>query len=162
MYERQAAFLPSNLQINDNFSLEITRYYDLDHNFTGYGAWRYGNRPLFVDDADPSNDIRPTMTGGRDYQANFEGLQPLRQRYSLCFQPSWTLKVQYAVTQLGQGYRPPGFNRAAAKEGKYSATANNVRDDGTSCGTDAAIDSNAGTGFPGYCLPYLNRTRCRT
>ena len=32
---------------------------------------------LFVDDADPSNDIRPTMTGGRDYQANFEGLQPL-------------------------------------------------------------------------------------
>ena len=157
--EQTAFFAEVTYQINDNFSLTgAARYYDLDYNFTGYGAWRYGNRPLFVDDADPSNDIRPTMTGGRDYQANFEGLQPLNvsdtvYRFSASWTPEGTDTLIYAT--WSEGYRPPGFNRAAAKEGKYSATANNVRDDGTSCGTDAAIDSNAGTGFPGYCLPYV-------
>ena len=54
------------------------------------------------------------------------------------------------------GYRPPGFNRAAAqKGGVYNAGAQNTRDDGTNCGNEVAIDSNNATGFPGYCLPYV-------
>jgi len=98
------------------------------------------------------------MTGGRDYQTNFAELQPLNvsdtiYRFSASWTPEGTDTLIYAT--WSEGYRPPGFNRAAAAKGKYNATANNVRDDGTACGTDAAVNSNAGTGFPGYCLPYV-------
>jgi outer membrane receptor protein involved in Fe transport len=158
--EEQTAFFGElTYQLTDNVALTgAARYYDLDYGFTGYGAWRYGNRPLFVDDADSTNDIRPAMTGGRDYQTNFAELQPLNvsdtiYRFSASWTPEGTDTLIYAT--WSEGYRPPGFNRAAAREGKYNATANNVRDDGTSCGTDAAINSNASTGFPGYCLPYV-------
>ena len=37
----------------------------------------------------------------------------------------------------------------------YDPNANNVRDDGTSCGPNIAVNSNSLTGFPGYCLPYI-------
>ena len=37
----------------------------------------------------------------------------------------------------------------------YDSAANNTRDDGTNCGDEVAINSNASTGFPGYCLPYV-------
>jgi outer membrane receptor protein involved in Fe transport len=157
--EQTAFFAELTYQVTDNVAVTgAARYYDLDYSFTGYGAWRYGNRPLFVDDADSTNDVRPTMTGGRDYQTNFAQLQPLNvsdtiYRFSASWTPEGTDTLLYAT--WSEGYRPPGFNRAAAAKGKYDATANNVRDDGTSCGTDAAVDSNAGTGFPGYCLPYV-------
>lgn len=158
--EEQTAFFGElTYQLTDNVALTgAARYYDLDYGFTGYGAWRYGNRPLFVDDADSTNDIRPAMTGGRDYQTNFAELQPLNvsdtiYRFSASWTPEGTDTLIYAT--WSEGYRPPGFNRAAAAKGKYNATANNVRDDGTACGTDAAVNSNAGTGFPGYCLPYV-------
>ena len=41
------------------------------------------------------------------------------------------------------------------QRGVYDADAQNVRDDGTNCGNDVAVNSNALTGFPGYCLPYI-------
>jgi iron complex outermembrane receptor protein len=158
--EKQTAiFGEISFAVTDALSIAIgARYYDLDYGFTGYGAWRYGNRPLFVDDNDPNNDIRPALTGGRDYQTNFAELQPLNvtdtiMRFTASWQPEDSDTLVFAT--WSEGYRPPGFNRAAAKAGVYNASANNVRDDGTACGTSAAINSNPSTGFPGYCLPYV-------
>lgn len=138
-----------------NFALGF-RYYDLEYGYKGYGAWRYGNRPLFVDDADPGNDIRPAVTGGREYEFNFAELQPIKVDDTIVkFTASWAPgndTLFYAT--WSEGYRPPGFNRAAAREGGlYNAAANNVTDTGLQCGDRVAIDSNGA--FPGYCLPYV-------
>jgi outer membrane receptor protein involved in Fe transport len=158
--EQTAFFAEATYQVTDNVSLTAAaRYYDLEYAYTGYGAWRYGNRPLFVDDADTSNDIRPDLTGGREYEKNFGELQPLNvsdtiYRFSASWTPEGTDTLLYVT--WSEGYRPPGFNRAAAREGGvYDAAANNLRDDGSACGAKVAIDSNANTSFPGYCLPYV-------
>ncbi|MEO0614588.1 MAG: TonB-dependent receptor [Pseudomonadota bacterium] len=156
--EQIALFGEVTWYISDTFSVGMgARYYDLEYSYKGYGAWRYGNRPLFVDDADPSNDIRPTVTGGREYEVNFAELEPITVDDTILkFTASWTPddnSLFYAT--WSEGYRPPGFNRAAAREGgQFDANANNTRDDGTNCGSEVAIDSNA-SGFPGYCLPYV-------
>ena len=157
--EQTAVFGEITFDVTDSLTLSVgARYYDLDYGFTGYGAWRYGNRPLFIDDADPNNDIRPARTGGRDYQTNFAELQPLNvsdtiMRFTASWQPEDSDTLIFAT--WSEGYRPPGFNRAAAqKGGVYNAGAQNTRDDGTNCGNQVAIDSNA-SGFPGYCLPYV-------
>ncbi len=134
------------------------RYYDLEYGYTGYGAWRYGNQPLFVDDADPTNDIRPNITGGREYEVNFAELQPLKTDDTIT-----KVTVSYEMTPdvllfatMSEGYRPGGFNRAAAAVGgQYSASANNVTDSGLACGSDVAVNANPLTDFPGYCLPYV-------
>ncbi|MDG1910966.1 MAG: TonB-dependent receptor [Pseudomonadales bacterium] len=157
--EQTAVFGEITFDVTDSLTLSVgARYYDLDYGFTGYGAWRYGNRPLFIDDADPNNDIRPARTGGRDYQTNFAELQPLNvsdtiMRFTASWHPEDSDTLIFAT--WSEGYRPPGFNRAAAqKGGVYNAGAQNTRDDGTNCGNQVAIDSNA-SGFPGYCLPYV-------
>ena len=157
--EKQLAlFGEVSWDISDQFNIAVgARYYDLEYGYTGYGSWRYGNRPLFVDDNDPSNDIRPVTTGGRDYQTNFAELQPIDTDDTIVkFTASWTPNADslfYAT--WSEGYRPPGFNRAAAQlNGQFDASANNIRDDGTQCGIDVAVDSNP-SGFPGYCLPYV-------
>jgi iron complex outermembrane receptor protein len=157
--EQVALFGELSWNVTEEFNLAFgARYYDLEYGYTGYGAWRYGNRPLFVDDADPSNDIRPTVTGGREYETNFAELQPISVddtivKFTASYMPRGTDSLFYA--SWSEGYRPPGFNRAAAKEGgRYNAAANNTRDDGTNCGAAVAIDANA-SGFPGYCLPYV-------
>jgi outer membrane receptor protein involved in Fe transport len=158
--EQTAVFGEITFDVTDSLTLSVgARYYDLDYGFTGYGAWRYGNRPLFIDDADPNNDIRPARTGGRDYQTNFAELQPLNvsdtiMRFTASWQPEDSDTLIFAT--WSEGYRPPGFNRAAAQTGGvYNAGAQNTRDDGTNCGNEVAIDSNDATGFPGYCLPYV-------
>ena len=157
--EQTAIFGEITLDVTDSLSVAVgARYYDLDYGFTGYGAWRYGNRPLFIDDNDPTNDIRPARTGGRDYQTNFAELQPLNvtdtiMRFTASWQPENSDTLIFAT--WSEGYRPPGFNRAAAqKGGQYNAADQNIRDDGTNCGNEVAIPSNA-SGFPGYCLPYV-------
>ena len=74
--EQIAVFGEISFAVTDALTVAIgARYYDLDYGFTGYGAWRYGNRPLFIDDNDPTNDIYPARTGGRDY-----GVQNRRDR----------------------------------------------------------------------------------
>lgn len=157
--EQLALFGEVSWDISDQFNAAVGfRYYDLEYGYKGYGAWRYGNRPLFVDDDDPTNDIRPAVTGGREYETNFAELQPIDVddtilKGTLTWTPNEDM-LFYAT--WSEGYRPPGFNRAAAREGGlYDAAANNIRDDGTSCGAEVAIDSNPSTGFPGYCLPYV-------
>ncbi|NNC76847.1 MAG: TonB-dependent receptor [Woeseiaceae bacterium] len=157
--EQVALFGEVKWNFTDNLGAAVGfRYYDLEYGYKGYGAWRYGNRPLFVDDADPNNDIRPTRTGGREYETNFAQLQPIKVDDTIVkFTLSWTpggSSLFYAT--WSEGYRPPGFNRAAAREGGlYDPGANNTRDDGTNCGAEVAINSNPSTGFPGYCLPYV-------
>ncbi len=157
--EQFAVFGEVSLDITDELNVTLgARHYDLEYGYTGYGAWRYGNRPLFVDDGDPTNDIRPNVTGGREYEFNFAELQPIKIsdqifKATVSYQP--TSDLLFYLT-WSEGYRPPGFNRAAAREGGlFDASANNIRDDGTECGIDVAIDSNPATGFPGYCLPYV-------
>ena len=118
------------------------RYYDLEYGFTGYGAFRYGNRPLFVDDADPSNDVRPNVTGGRDYAVNLNQLQPLTTTDTITkFTVTWTPNddMLFYVTS-SEGYRPPGFNRGAAAS-VYDPAASNETNNGIACGSNIAIDS---------------------
>ncbi|MFT4518506.1 MAG: iron complex outermembrane receptor protein [Halioglobus sp.] len=157
--EQIAIFGEISFDLTDTLSVAVSgRYYDLEYGYTGYGAWRYGNRPLFVDDADPTNDIRPNVTGGREYEVNFAELQPISVDDTIVkFTMSWTPTDDLLFYgTYSEGYRPPGFNRAAAREGgQYNAGANNVNDAGLECGSDVAIDSNPDTGFPGYCLPYV-------
>jgi iron complex outermembrane receptor protein len=157
--EQIALFGEIAFDITEQLNLAVSaRYYDLEYGFTGYGAWRYGNQPLFIDDADPTNDIRPNRTGGRDYQYNFAELQPLTTddtitKVTLSYEMTPDILLYATVSE---GYRPGGFNRAAAqKGGQYSSSASNVTNTGIQCGTDVAINSNAATGFPGYCLPYV-------
>ena len=143
--------------ISDQLSVSAgARYYDLEYDFQGYGAFRYGTRPLFVDDADLTNDIRPNYTGGRDYAVNLGSIAPIKTDDTIFkFTASWTPNddsLFYA--SWSEGFRPPGINRGAARY-PFNPTANNTNNVGTNCGTDVAINANAGNGFPGYCLPYL-------
>jgi len=162
--EKQMALYGSvNWDVTDQFNLEAgARYYDLEYDFTGIGAWRYGNRPLFVDDNDPTNDIRPSVTGGRSYDGVYNDLTPLkRDDVLLKFTGSWTPSDDLLVfASWSDGYRPPGVNRAAATaigsqagEGLYVPGANNTNTAGLECGESVAINPR-GNGFPGFCLPF--------
>ncbi len=116
--------------------------------------------PLFVDDADPTNDIRPNRTGGRDYAVNLNALQPLTTTDTITkFTVTWTPNEDMLFyISSSEGYRPPGFNRGAAARAVYDPAANNTNNSGLQCGTDIAIDSKLAAGengFPGYCLPYV-------
>ncbi|MGI9271967.1 MAG: TonB-dependent receptor [Woeseiaceae bacterium] len=155
--EQFAVFGELRFDVSDQFSLAVgARYYDLEYDFEGYGAFRYGNRPLFVDDDDPTNDIRPNVTGGRDYAVNLGPIAPIKTDDTIVkFTASWTPNADslfYAT--WSEGYRPPGINRGAARF-PFDPAAQNINNVGTNCGTDVAIDANAGNGFPGYCLPYV-------
>ena len=164
--ESQVAFFgEASFQLSDELNVAVgARRYDLDYDFQGYGAWRYGNRPLNVDDNNSTNDVRPKVTGGRDYGTNFSGLRPLNTedtmlKFTVSFTPSDDT-LFYAT--WSEGYRPGGFNRAAAKYGKYNAAATNKANAGTAneinCGTNAAFNANAATGFPGVCIQYAFRS----
>ena len=144
--EQIAYFGELSYDITENITVAgSARYYDLEYGFTGYGAWRYGNRPLFTDDADPSNDVRPNVTGGRDYAQKFNVLQPINTTDTITkVTVTWTPTDDLLLyVTSSEGYRPPGFNRGAAQKGTYSP--------GTEC---AAVAANETNGFPGYCLPY--------
>ncbi|NIM69094.1 MAG: TonB-dependent receptor [Xanthomonadales bacterium] len=156
--EQIALFGEVRWDITDRLTAALgARYYDLEYTFLGYGAWRYGNRPVFVDDSDPTNDVRPDFTGGRSYGTTFEGLNPIEIDDTIL-----KFTLSYAATDnlllygtWSEGYRPPGFNRAAGAKATWDPNRVNIRDDGTDCGVDLAINSNPLTGFPGYCLPYI-------
>ena len=156
--EQVAIFGEVSWSITDSFRVAAGfRYYDLEYGFKGYGGWRYGNRPLFVDDDDPTNDIRPETTGGRDYEVNLDLIEPLKTDDTIFkFTASWAPgdnSLFYAT--WSEGYRPPGFNRGAAAGAVYDPDANNTNTAGLECGPNIAIEPNDLTGFPGYCLPYI-------
>lgn len=146
--EQFAVFGEISYDLMENVTVAASaRYYDLEYGFTGYGAWRYGNRPLFVDDADPSNDVVPNVTGGRDYGTQFNVLQPLNTTDTITkLTVTWTPTDDLLLyVTSSEGYRPPGFNRGAAKEAAYTP--------GTEC-AEIVKAVHATNGFPGYCLPY--------
>ncbi|MGI9199503.1 MAG: TonB-dependent receptor, partial [Woeseiaceae bacterium] len=159
--EQIALFGEVSFQLTEKFGVAVgARYYDLEYDFQGYGAFRYGNRPLFIDDDDPTNDIRPNFTGGRDYAVNLGDIAPIKTDDTIFkFTASWTPSgdtLFYAT--WSEGFRPPGINRGAARF-PFDPNADNTYTDlngqTVSCGTDVAISSNDGNGFPGYCLPYI-------
>jgi len=156
--EQFAVFGEISWDITDTLYASLGfRYYDLEYGFKGYGAFRYGNRPLFVDDDDPTNDIRPARTGGRDYEVNLDLIEPLKTDDTIVkFTVSWAPgdnSLFYGT--WSEGYRPPGFNRGAAASAVYDPNANNSNSAGLECGPNIAIDPNPLTDFPGYCLPYI-------
>jgi len=162
--EKQTAlFGQVDWDITDQFNLAIgARYYDLEYNFEGYGAFRYGNRPLEL----PNNPtaaaliVPSTAPGGRDYSVNLGSLAPIKtdgviMKYTGTYKPNDDVLL---YTSWSEGYRPPGINRGAARS-PFVAGANNTYVDlggnTVSCGSDRASGSNASNGFPGYCLPYI-------
>ena len=152
--EQTAIFGELSYDIDDHWTVAASaRYYDLDYSFTGYGANRYGNRPLFVDDSDPSNDIRPNSTGGRDYAVNLNELNPINTtdtitKFTVTYAPSEDVLLYVSSSE---GYRPPGFNRGAAAKQVYDPTKPEL-----DCfDRPAKPVSDGGNGFPGYCIPYV-------
>ena len=121
------------------------RTYRIEAGFEGFSAFRYGSRPmpnlideLGVDGANPNN------VGGRDYIDNLHDFQPLTlsdtiAKLSLAWRPHDRF-LTYAT--VSQGYRPPGFNRAAAAG---AATAEGV----------AARSNDGPGGFPDYWIPVV-------
>ena len=159
--EQIALFGELSFQLTENFGVAVgARYYDLEYDFQGYGAFRYGNRPLFVDDDDPTNDLRPNFTGGRDYAVNLGDIAPIKTDDTIFkFTASWTPSGDTLFfATWSEGFRPPGINRGAARF-PYDPNAENINNVGTNCGVNVAIDANLpppdGNGFPGYCLPYI-------
>lgn len=134
-----------------NESVEATfgfRTYELEVGFEGFSAFRYGSRPVpnLIDELG-RNGVNPIGVGGRDYIDNLHDFQPLKISDSI-FKVTlgWHINdriLAYATTS--QGYRPPGFNRAAAAG---VATANGV----------AARGNDGPGGFPDYFIPTMYRS----
>ena len=73
-------------------------------------------------------DVRPNVTGGRDYAVNLNQLQPLTTTDTITkFTVTWTPNddMLFYVT-TSEGYRPPGFNRGAAANSVYDPAATNT------------------------------------
>lgn len=145
--EREIAFF-GELAINLTDDIEATlglRSYDIEVGFEGFSAFRYGSRPVpnLIDELGP-NGVNPIGVGGRDYIDNLGDFQPLSVsdtigRVSLAWHSSENLML-YGT--FSQGYRPPGFNRAAAAG---QATAEGV----------AARGNDGPGGFPDYFIPVV-------
>ena len=118
------------------------RSYTLEVGFEGFSAFRYGGRPVPNLAGEPGVTVRPTAAGGRDYANNLGDYQPLTAedvigKVTVAWHRNDNL-LFYATSS--QGYRPPGFNRAAAAG---AATPQGV----------AARANDGPGGFPDYFIP---------
>lgn len=134
-----------------NESVEATlgfRSYDLETGFEGFSAFRYGSRPVpnLINELG-ANGVNPTGTGGRDYIDNLGDFQPISISDSIFkVTLAWDVSDRIlAYATASQGYRPPGFNRAAAAG---QATAEGV----------AARGNDGPGGFPDYFIPVMYRS----
>lgn len=158
--EQYAVFGEFAFDLGHHITLSLAaRYYDLDIGFSGNSAWRYGNRPIFTDDDDLDNDIRPDVTGGRDYGALLKDLEPLKvddtiKKLSLSWQPSNT---QLYYFSFSEGYRPPGFNRAAAAGADPDTNPDGVpaRNAGQFTQDTDGDGVNDSAPFPDYHIPFI-------
>ena len=156
-----ALFGEASWDISEQFNVTVgARYYDLDYNFEGYGAFRYGGRIIDVPGFELAGPDGRTQVGGRDYSVNLGELAPIKTSDTILkvtgtYKPNDDM-LFYAT--WSEGYRPPGINRGAARS-PYVAGSNNTYTDlqgnEQSCGPDRAVGSNQTNGFPGYCLPYI-------
>ena len=138
-----AFFGEASWHVTDAFSITVgARAYDLEVGFEGFSAFRYGGRPVPNLADEPGVTVRPNAVGGRDYATNLGDFQPLTAKDVIGkLTVSWhqTEDVLFYAT-TSQGYRPPGFNRAAAAG---EATAQGV----------AARANDGPGGFPDYFIP---------
>ena len=144
-----ALFGELTAHLNESFEATFGfRTYELEVGFEGFSAFRYGSRPVpnLVDELG-RNGVNPIGVGGRDYIDNLHDFQPLKISDSI-FKVTlgWHINdriLTYATAS--QGYRPPGFNRAAAAG---VATAAGV----------AARGNDGPGGFPDYFIPTMYRS----
>lgn len=147
--EEEIAFF-GELSVNITEDLAATvgaRQYTLETGFEGFSAFRYGNRPVPNLAGERGVTVMPNVTGGRDYAQNLGGFQPLEvddviTRFGLSWHASDDVLLYGTVSE---GYRPPGFNRAAAAG---AATAQGV----------AARGNDGPGGFPDYFIPVTYRS----
>ena len=141
--EEAAFFGELTWHITDTFSVTAgARSYDIETGFEGFSAFRYGGRPVPNLAGEPGVTIRPDAVGGRDYATNLGDFQPLQAedvitKYTVSWQSSPDVLLYATVSE---GYRPPGFNRAAAAG---VATAEGV----------PARSNDGPGGFPDYFIP---------
>ena len=146
--EEVAVFGEVAWHVTDALTVAVgARGYDLEVGFEGFSAFRYGGRPVPNLAAEPGVTVRPSAVGGRDYAANLGDFQPLTAsdvigKVTVSWQ--WSDSVLLYATS-SQGYRPPGFNRAAAAG---VATAQGV----------AARANDGPGGFPDYFIPVTYRS----
>ena len=138
-----ALFGEVSLDLTDALTVTAgARSYDLEVDFEGFSAFRYGARPVPNLAGEPGVTVRPTTFGGRDYATNLGDFAPLEAKDVIGkLTVSWQRgdsAMFYATAS--QGYRPPGFNRAAAAG---QATAEGV----------AARANDGPGGFPDYFIP---------
>ena len=127
------------------------RQYTVDVGFEGFSAFRYGSRPVPNLAGEPGVNANPTGVGGRDYQTNLANFQPLEiddliSKFSVGWDVSDDVMIYGTVSE---GYRLPGFNRAAAAG---IATAEGV----------AARANDGPGGFPDYFVPVIYRSDTTT
>ena len=120
------------------------RQYQTEVGFEGFSAFRYGTRPVPHLAGQAGVNPAPTFFGGRDYATNLGELQPLKIKDLIT-----KLGMSYIVNSdvmiyatISEGYRPPGFNRAAA-----AGVA-------TPQGVPARANDGPG-GFPDYFIPVI-------
>lgn len=115
--EELAFFGELSVNITDNLAATVgARQYTLETGFEGFSAFRYGNRPVPNLAGEPGVTVTPDATGGRDYATNLHDFQPLEvddviTRLGLSWRANPDLLFYGTISE---GYRPPGFNRAAA------------------------------------------------
>ncbi len=143
-----AYFGELGVRITDSLTATVgARRYELDVGFEGFTAFRFGNRPVPNLAGEPGVTVMPNVTGGRDYSTNLGDFQPLKvddviTRLGL----SWHMNDDVMFYgAMSEGYRPPGFNRAAAAG---AATADGV----------AARGNDGPGGFPDYFIPVTYRS----
>lgn len=146
--EEGAVFGELTFHVTDAFSLAAgVRAYDLEVGFEGFSAFRYGGRPVPNLAGEPGVTVRPAAVGGRDYATNLGDFQPLLAndviaKFTMSWQPADSVLL-YATAS--EGYRPPGFNRAAAA--------------GVATPEGVAARANDGPGgFPDYFIPVTYRS----
>lgn len=121
------------------------RAYEITVGFEGFTAFRYGSRPV----PNLASEIgvtaaHPNAVGGRDYIDNLGDFQPISINDTIAkIGIAWDVNDRIlAYATASQGYRPPGFNRAAAAG---QATAEGV----------AARGNDGPGGFPDYFIPVM-------
>ncbi len=131
--------------LTERFSTVIgMRQYNSEIGFEGFSAFRYGSRPVPNLAGEPGVNPNPTGVGGRDYASNLGDFQPLEvddliNKIGFSFEATDDLLL---YGSLSEGYRPAGFNRAAAAG---VATAEGV----------AARANDGPGGFPDYFIPLI-------
>ena len=142
-FEEIAVFGEVYLNLTDRLVVTLGgRFYDLETGYEGYTAFRYGSQPVPNLAGEPGVVTHPDAVGGRDYARNLGDFQPLQtDDFISKIGLSWSAGTTLIFATVSEGYRPPGFNRAAAAG---AATAQGV-----------AARSNGQPGFPDYFIPTI-------